>query len=110
MTNRERALAVLNYTPYDRLPIVHFGFWQETLMKWAREGHITEEQAQNWSDGTPIDKQIGDLLGFDFGWYNCFTPNSDLLPTFEPKVLKIHPDGSREILSSIGVIELDQRQ
>ena len=27
MNNRERTLAVLRYQPYDRLPIVHFGFW-----------------------------------------------------------------------------------
>ena len=33
MTNRQRALAVLNYQSYDRLPIVHFGFWRETLQQ-----------------------------------------------------------------------------
>jgi hypothetical protein len=48
MTNRERALAVLRYKPYDRLPIVHFGFWNETLEKWADEGHITHEEAMEW--------------------------------------------------------------
>jgi len=58
MTNRERSMAVLRYQPYDRLPVVHFGFWQETLEKWASEGHITEEQANNWIDGNVIDGKI----------------------------------------------------
>ncbi len=37
MTNRERAKAVLRYQEYDRLPVVHFGYWGETLQKWAAE-------------------------------------------------------------------------
>ena len=39
MTNRERALAVLRYQDYDRMPLVHFGFWEETIEKWRREGY-----------------------------------------------------------------------
>lgn len=35
MTNRERVQAILNYRDYDRLPLVHFGYWKETLSKWA---------------------------------------------------------------------------
>ena len=46
MNDRERVLAVLNYEHYDRLPVVHFGFWEETLEKWADEGHITNEQVR----------------------------------------------------------------
>ena len=51
MNDRERTLAVLRYQPYDRLPVVHFGYWDETLVKWAQEGHITEEEAKSWFDG-----------------------------------------------------------
>jgi hypothetical protein len=104
MNNKERAMAVLRYQQYDRLPIVHFGFWDETLVKWAHEGHITMEQATHWTDSTPIDKQIGDKLGFDFGWFNCFNPDIFLSPLFESKVLKVHEDGSREFLQADGVV------
>ena len=45
MNQRERMKAVLNYEDYDRLPVVHFGFWTETLAKWADEGHLTKEEA-----------------------------------------------------------------
>ena len=34
LNNRQRILAVLNYENYDRLPIVHFGFLDETLERW----------------------------------------------------------------------------
>ena len=58
MTNRERAMAVLNYEDYDRLPIAQFGFWRtpdSVLYKWADEGHITPELAENWVDGNKWD-------------------------------------------------------
>ena len=51
MTSRERTLAILGYEQYDRVPIVYFWFWCETLQKWHAEGHITEAEASNWSDG-----------------------------------------------------------
>ena len=65
MNNRERAMAILNYRDYDRMPVVHFGYWVETLARWAQEGHITSEQAQKWGDGNAIDGQIGEKLGCD---------------------------------------------
>lgn len=108
MNHRERAVSVLNYLSYDRLPIVHFGFWNETLQKWRDEGHITADQAANWADGTPIDKCIGDKLGFDFGWSNCFSPDVSLSPCFLEKVLKVNPDGSREILQYDGTVVLQK--
>lgn len=108
MTNRERALAVLNYQSYDKLPIVYFGFWVETLAKWHQEGHITAEEAANWSDGTPIDKSIGDKLGFDFNWYNCFSPITYLYPEFDEQVLEQMPDGSRKIVNKNGVVLMDK--
>ena len=51
MTHRERTLAILNYGPCDRMPIVHFGFWAETLAAWAEQGHITRKEASGFGDG-----------------------------------------------------------
>jgi hypothetical protein len=104
MNNRERTLAILNYASYDRLPLVHFGYWYETLDKWAAEGHITIEEARNWKDGNPIDAAIAAKLGFDFDWSHCFSPTTDLLPAIEERVLEEFPDGSRNILNVDGVI------
>jgi hypothetical protein len=92
MNNRERTLAILNYASYDRLPLVHFGYWYETLDKWAAEGHITIEEARNWKDGNPIDAAIAAKLGFDFDWSHCFSPTTDLLPAIEERVLEEFPE------------------
>ncbi len=108
MTSRERVYAILHYQDYDRMPIVHFGYWRETLQKWAEEGHITKEQAENWTDGNEIDYQIADMLGFDFNWATAFTPNVSLDPPFETKIVKEFPDGTKHIQNIYGVIVLDK--
>ena len=102
MTNRERALAVLNYQNYDRMPIVHFGFWQQTIKKWADEGHITEEKPQNILRNEPAYNNIAYKLGFDFDWFTLFHMNTLLDPPFEEKVIKEYPDGTQEVLNNIG--------
>ena len=68
MNHRERTLAVLNYEPYDRLPVVHFGFWRETLNRWVEEGHIPPAPYESRTDGMPGEKEVAERLGFDFNW------------------------------------------
>ncbi|HQE83480.1 MAG TPA: uroporphyrinogen decarboxylase family protein [Candidatus Hydrogenedentes bacterium] len=108
MTNRERVLAILNYKPYDRMPIVHFGFWTDTLDKWAAEGHITREEADEWADGNPWDIVISEKLGFDFNYYCCYSPNTGLKPDFEREVIEELPDGGKKVRNAWGVIELEK--
>ena len=48
MNNRQRVDAILHGRSYDRMPVVAFGYWVETLDKWAAEGHITQEDAQGY--------------------------------------------------------------
>jgi uroporphyrinogen decarboxylase len=88
------------------MPIVHFGFWTETLVKWANEGHISMADALSWADATPVCKRISDKLGFDFAWYNCFLGFELLNPLFEQKVLTEHPDGTKELFNQDGVVVL----
>ena len=106
MNDRERTLAVLRYQPYDRLPVVHFGYWDETLVKWAQEGHITEEEAKSWFDGSPTDAVISAKLGFDFDYYSAFHPHAFLLPPFQRRVIEELPDGSAKVVNAEGVIVL----
>ena len=58
MNNRENTMAVLTYRDYTRIPVVSFGYWAETVMKWADEGHIGREEAINYveDDSTLIPK------------------------------------------------------
>ena len=105
MTTRENILALLNYETYDALPIVHFGYWNETLTKWANEGHIPKKDyhSKNWG---PIARQ----QGFDFGWSeeNTFHIDTNLNPLFERQLLREEADGTQTIRNHIGVTLLQK--
>ncbi len=71
-TNRERLSAILHYKDFDRVPVMHFGFWNETLEKWEQEGHLTRDEVApltsghgNRSDGNEYELAIARKLGFD---------------------------------------------
>lgn len=106
LNDRANALAVLRYQPYGSLPVVHFGFWRETLEKWAGEGHLPMDIAKAWGDGNDADTEIGRRLGFDFNWYSCFHVHCGLRPGFGREVIRTLPDGSMHVRNNDGVIEL----
>jgi hypothetical protein len=108
VNHRERTSAILNYEDYDRLPLVHFGFWDETLQKWAAEGHLTAEEAEDWEDGNSTDGVISRKLGFDFDWANCFSPITRLLPEIEEQILEELGDGARKVLNEDGAIVIEK--
>jgi len=108
MTNRQRAAAVLGYRPYDRLPLVHFGFWDETLRKWCAEGYLKKDEIDGQADGNEKDRAIGARLGFDFNWQTMFGGNANLMPLFETKVLEELPGGMRKAVNQWGMIILEK--
>jgi len=97
MTNREKFLSVINYESNAQMPLVHFGYWNETVDKWKNEGHINNDDS--WDI-------IAKKQGFDFGFGECFAGATSLFPAFEDKVLEEFPDGSQHALNHEGVIEL----
>lgn len=104
MTNRERALAVLHYEPYDRLPLVHFGYWPETLTRWADEGHVSDALVKAHDDGNPADYELNELLGWDFNWQCMFYPDCGLRPRFQSRVIRTLEDGTEHVLDGNGVV------
>ena len=104
MTNRERALAVLHYRSYDRMPLVHFGFWGETLQRWCNEGHVTAAEIAGVGDNSPAEHTLETKLGFDFNWQTMFYSNTGLRPGFTERVIESLPDGSRKVLNGCGMI------
>lgn len=109
MTFRENVQAILHYQNYDHFPVVSFGYWNETLDKWAAEGHITKREAEGYKkkgDNSPADQSIMKRLGFDFNWNSCLGTNNLLYPNFEPEILEEKPDGSRIIRDEKGLIVL----
>lgn len=104
MTNRERIRKILHYQPVDRMPVVQFGYWGETLLKWAEEGHISKEMVKTWRDGNEVDEALDAKLGFDLNWYTTFRPGVGLRPGFESKIIEELPDGTQKRLNGDGVV------
>ena len=105
MTNRERALNILRYQPVDRLPAVHFGYWHELVQEWADQGKIPQEIADHYGDSNEYDKQLDNIIGWDFNWQNMRGARNGLLPAFETKILDVLPDGTQRVQNSVGLIE-----
>ncbi len=107
MNNRDRALAVLRYQPYDRLPLVHFGFLRETLQIWAEQGHVAPEDVRA-GDGSPAEDRIAGKLGFDFNWQNMFYTNATIRPHFEREVVADFPDGTQHVRTGSGAVVVNK--
>lgn len=108
MTPRELTLSILRYETTRPIPVVHFGYWGDTLAKWAGEGHLTAEEARGFSDGGPMDVQIARKLGFDFNYFTVFNFRTPLLPPFPTEVVEELPDGSRKIRDGNGTVVLQK--
>jgi uroporphyrinogen decarboxylase len=85
------------------MPIVHFGYWGETLERWVREGHLKEEDIQGQGDGNAVDVALDRKIGWDFNWQNMFGANYGLMPGMESQVVREFPDGSKHVRGGDGV-------
>lgn len=109
MNFRENVMAILKYEQYDRIPIVSFGYWNETVEKWANEGHITKQEAQGYitdGDNSEADKSIMEKLGFDFNWNSCVGGNCTLSPSFKEEIIEEKEDGHKIVRDANGLIVL----
>lgn len=106
MTTRERCDNILHYRAADRLPAVHFGYWNELLTEWADQGKISREIASGAGrDGSAEQRELDRILGFETNWNNNVGYNEGLCPAFERKLLEVLPDGSQRVTTAYGTIE-----
>ncbi len=107
MNHRDRLKAVMHYEPYDRIPVVSFGFWEETLQKWKAEGYpLRDPVFDRYMDDHEYE-QINRQLGFDYNWHTeTGVPFGLLKPAFERTVLEVYPDGKQKIRDTDGAIVL----
>ena len=105
MNNRERTMNILHYKDFDRFPAVHFGYWRELLLEWAEQGKIPQEIAEKQGDGNAYDRQLDEIIGWDFGWTTRSLCTNGLNPNFERTVLETFPDGTQRVQTRLGVIE-----
>ena len=112
MNHRERLKAVLNYEPYDRLPLIHFGFWAEVIEEWVAQGYMPQryvdaihENPFLWND-TEVEHEVESEFGFDYNIFSVIGQpgNFAFWPPFEPKVIKEFPDGTQHFLNPEGCI------
>ena len=104
VNNRERMQAIMHYRDYDRMPVVSFGYWHETLTKWRVEGHVAPEEEKGYADNNVYDRAIMARLGFDFNWGGGVGGSSYLFPMFQTEVLRTEPDGSEVVRNGEGLI------
>lgn len=89
MTNRELFLDIMNYRGADRMPVVHWGGWPETMERW-------------YSEGLPREANIHEILGTKPHW--AFVgANAGLFPLFEEQTLSETSD-SRTYRDVYGVV------
>ncbi len=85
MNHRERFYATMHYQARDRVPLIDFNFWDETLTAWREQG-LPEH----------IDKaNIHEFLGMDYDFSQVtFETGTDagLMPPFEEQVLEDRGD------------------
>ncbi len=107
MTNRERTRNILHFQSADRMPAVHFGYWEELLPEWVAAGEISAELAEAVNAGNnEARRELDERFGWDFCWGDTnYRPLIDLMPTFERQVLETLADGSQRVLTGFGVIE-----
>ena len=72
MTNRELFLDLMHYRGADRMPVVHWTGWTETLERW-------------YGEGLPRDKDIHEILGTKPHWAGIGA-NVGLFPAFEEEL------------------------
>ena len=113
MTQRQRIRAVLRYEEYDRLPIVHFGYWPRTFSKWAAEGHVSQAEPTITQDAyerlNPIAvRSVSERLGFDCAWAETLYVKTALSTHFERKVLEELPDGYQKVLDHWGTVVIEK--
>jgi len=107
MNHRQRVKAILHYEKYDQMPVVAFGYWKETLEKWAAEGHIRKQLAidyEKYGDNSAADHEIMDMLGFDFNWNSCIGGANWMKPAFESKVIRTEDSGAQIVQNSDGLL------
>ena len=106
MSLREDTLNILHYKDHQHFPIVHFGYWPETIEKWNKEGHLSDDEARDVWDNSPNENALSTRLGFDFNWNSTFGGHTGLYPAFEPRVLEVLSDGHVKQMDENGVIVL----
>jgi uroporphyrinogen decarboxylase len=92
-STRERFLRTLNYEDVDRVPNFEFGYWDETVRRWHREGlpqHITPPDSGDQVKYVEYIWELARYFGLEI--YHNSPVGVGLMPSFEYKVIEDRGD------------------
>jgi hypothetical protein len=69
LTHRERFVRTMHYQPVDRMPVWDFGFWDETIVEWRKQG-------------LPEGVSTDEFFGMDKQWHGV-PASIGMMPGFE---------------------------
>lgn len=99
MNHRERYLAIMNYEPYDRMPVYFFGTWPETRARWKEEGLDSEPSGSSQGPQVP---------GMDPDWEKGMWNAHGLVKTrpisHEPSTILEEKDDYRIVKTPLGSV------
>ncbi len=95
MNYRKLFQEIMNYGKFDRMPVIHWTGWDETLERWYGEGYPKDCNAHGYFDAVPQMTTIGADLG--------------LFPLFEERILE-ETEEYRIFSDSSGVICKDWKK
>ena len=95
MNNRALFQEIMNYGTFDRMPVIHWTGWTETLERWYEEGYPKDCNAHEYFDAVPQ--------------WTGFGANLNLLPAFEEKTVE-ETEEYRIFSDSSGVICQDWKK
>lgn len=98
MNTRDLFLAIMNYQPVDRMPVIYWGMWEETRTRWLKEGLPA---------GLKDDELRAFLRADLFWWYvsgGPVTPGAmKLLPAFPEETVE-ETDQFRIVRNAAGIV------
>ncbi len=89
VTHRERFVNTMHYRPVDRIPIWDFGFWEQTLVAWRKQG-------------MPEAMSPDEFFGMDKQWAGV-PVNLGMIPPFE-EVIYEQDEETQLVRDSAGVL------
>ena len=96
MTGRERFTAIMDYQPFDRMPVLWFDFWGETRDRWLTEG---------LSMAAAAPEETGMDPDWERGMWSChdLVNNRPISPRSQ-EVIEDHPD-HRIVRTAFGALQ-----
>jgi hypothetical protein len=77
MTTRQLVQAIMSYGEFDRMPVIHWTGWRETMERWVREGMPEGVNQHEYFSAVPWSTWVGGDLGLRPGFEEVVLEDTD---------------------------------